>query len=135
MSEQENVGVVQQIYAAFGRGDIPAILNLLANNAEITHQGPPDILPWAHTYRGREGWAQFFKDLAEILEPLKFEPRDYVAQGERVVAFGSFQARIRSTGGPFDELWAMDWVIRDGRAVTCHVYEDTAAMVAAFRGA
>ncbi len=134
MSEQDNVQLVQSLYAAFGRGDIPAILNMLANNSEVTHFGPSDILPWARTYHGREGWAQFFQDLVETLEPLEFEPRDYVAQGDRVVAFGYFRARVKSTGRTFDELWSMDWVVRNGRAVSCRVYEDTAAMVSAFRG-
>jgi hypothetical protein len=133
MGEKENVQMVQQAYAAFGRGDIPAILNMVANNSEVTHQGPENNLPWARPYRGREGWGQFFKDLAETLEPLRFEPQSYVSQGDRVVAFGIFRARVKSTGRTFEEMWAMDWVVRNGQAVSCRVYEDTAAVVAAMR--
>ena len=32
MSTQDNVKIVQGIYAAFGQGDIPAILNVLADD-------------------------------------------------------------------------------------------------------
>jgi uncharacterized protein len=34
MAEQENVQLVQEIYAAFGRGDIPAALDALAHDVE-----------------------------------------------------------------------------------------------------
>jgi hypothetical protein len=134
MAEQENVKLIQGLYAAFGRGDIPAILSEIANNAGVTHSpGSPDKLPWARTYRGRQGWEQFFKDLGEALEPLGFEPRDYVAQGDRVVAFGHFRARVKATGRIFEDPWAMDWVVRNGKVASCHVYEDTAAVEVAFR--
>jgi hypothetical protein len=41
MSDQANVGVVQQGYEALGRGDIPALLDLMADDVEWTLQGPP----------------------------------------------------------------------------------------------
>ena len=48
MSEQTNVEVVHQAYAAFGRGDIPAVLSALTDDVEWTLQGPP-VIPWAGT--------------------------------------------------------------------------------------
>jgi ketosteroid isomerase-like protein len=40
MSAPTNMERVQQMYAAFGRGDVPAILNALAPDATWTVQGP-----------------------------------------------------------------------------------------------
>lgn len=62
MGEQENVKVVQQLYADFGKGNIPAILNTLAEDVEWREPaaGPP---PFAGTYRGRERVGEFFRKL------------------------------------------------------------------------
>ncbi len=32
MTEQENVQLIQELYAAFGRGDVPAILDQLTDD-------------------------------------------------------------------------------------------------------
>jgi ketosteroid isomerase-like protein len=54
MSERTNAVVVQQGYEAFGRGDIPALLDLLTDDVEWVYQGP-SVIPFAGTRHGREG--------------------------------------------------------------------------------
>jgi hypothetical protein len=54
MSAEENVKTVQEGYAAFGRGDVPAILELLTDDIEWIEPGPPDVIPVAGTYRGKD---------------------------------------------------------------------------------
>ena len=54
MSDKTNADVVQQAYAAFGQGDIPAFLSLLADDVEWTLQGP-SVIPYAGTRHGHEG--------------------------------------------------------------------------------
>jgi uncharacterized protein len=59
MSVQENVQIVKDAYAAFGRGDMPGLLALFAEDIEwIT---PGEALPLAGTYRGLAGVAVFFR--------------------------------------------------------------------------
>jgi ketosteroid isomerase-like protein len=134
MAEQENVRTVQEIYVAFGRGDIPAILNTVGDDIDWTNAGPPDI-PYARSRRGREQIAQFFATLNESVEVERFEPREYIAQGDQVVALGSWRARVRANGRVFDSGWAMVWRFRNGKVVGFRSYEDTAAVASAFRGA
>jgi ketosteroid isomerase-like protein len=135
MGEQDNVQVIQDIYAAFGRGDIPAILEALSDDAQIHHAGLPDVIPWgSSTYSGRDGWGKFFGELNATFEPEAFEPQDFIAQGDRVVALGTYRFRARATGRSFDSAWAMAWTFRGGRPVDCRVFEDTDAMASAIRG-
>ena len=61
MGTQENLQVVKEGYAAFGRGDIPGLLALMAEDMEWHHPGPG--LPLAGTYRGHDGVANFFQKL------------------------------------------------------------------------
>jgi ketosteroid isomerase-like protein len=58
MSAEENTQTAKDGYAAFGRGDVPAILELLTDGIEWVDPGPPDVLPGAGTHRGKEAGAR-----------------------------------------------------------------------------
>jgi len=61
MSEQTNERMVRDLYDAFGRGDIQAILNMLADDVDWYDPGPPAVTH-AGRYRGREDVLRFFRE-------------------------------------------------------------------------
>ena len=124
----QNVDVVQQGYEAFGRGDIPAVLELLTDDVEWTMQGP-SVIPFAGTFRGREGIAEFFTLLDETLEFEQFEPRKFVGQGDTVVVVGYERGLVKPTGRTFEQEWAHVYTLRDGKIATGLFLEDTAGLV------
>ena len=134
MAEQENVQTVQGLYAAFQQGDFPAFLNKLADEVEWFVPGPQPTLPWAGLRKGREQVAQFFTEYAQTAEVQQFEPREFIAQGERVIVLGYRRDRVKATGRSFESEWAQLFSLRAGKVVRFRGYIDTAAMVAAFRG-
>ena len=124
----QNVDVVQQGYEAFGRGDIPGVLELLTDDVEWTEQGP-SVIPFAGTFRGREGIAEFFTLLDETLEFEQFEPRKFVGQGDTVVVLGYERDVVKQTGRGYEEEWAHVYTLRDGKIATGLFLEDTAGLV------
>jgi ketosteroid isomerase-like protein len=134
MSDQTNLAVVQQAYAAIGRGDIPGVLDLLTDDVVWTLQGPSTI-PFAGTRRGREGVAEFFSLVGETLEFQQFEPREFVGQGETVVVLGYERSLVKATGRRFEQEWAHVYTLRNGKIATGRFFEDTAAEVVAFSAA
>ncbi len=44
MSEQQNLRLVQEFYAAFGRGDSAGVSNMLADDVGWFIPGPKDII-------------------------------------------------------------------------------------------
>ena len=133
MSERTNTDVLQQGYEAFGRGDIPAVLDLLTDDVEWIQQGP-SVIPFAGTRHGHEGVAEYFSLLDEHLEFEQFEPREFVAQGETVV-LGYERSLAKATGRPLEQEWAHVYTLRDGKITTGRFFEDTAAEVIAFNTA
>ena len=135
MSEQENVKTVQDAYAAFSRGDIPAILDLLSEDVTWHMPGPTEIIPFAGRYEGREGVGRFFAALdgAESVE--RFEPQEFIAQGDKVVVLGRYTGRIRANGQADDIEFVHVFTIRDGKIARFRQYNDTSAAVAAYRAA
>jgi uncharacterized protein len=126
-----NVDVVRETYEAVGRGDIPALLELLTDDVEWTLQGP-SALPFAGTRYGREGVAEFFSLVGETVEFQQFEPREFVAQGDTVVVLGFERNLMKSTGHAFEQEWAHVYTLRDGKIAKFLALEDTAAYVDAF---
>lgn len=134
MKEQTNADVVKQGYEALGRGEIPAMLDLMTDDVEWTLQGPSAV-PFTGTRRGREGVAEFFSLLGENLEFQQFEPREFVVQGDTVVVLGYERSLIKPTGRTFEQEWAHVYTLRDGRIAGGRFFEDTAALVVAFDAA
>jgi hypothetical protein len=131
---RKNVDTVQEAYAAVGRGDIPALLDLLTEDVEWALQGPA-VIPFAGTRYGREGVAEFFSLLGETVEFQEFEPREFVAQGDTVVVLGFERNLIKPTGRTFEQEWAHVYTLRDGKVAKHRALEDTAAYIDAFNAA
>ncbi len=134
MSDKTNTAVVQQAYAAFGQGDIPALLSLLTDDVEWSLPGP-SVIPWAGTRHGHEGVTEFFSLIGETLEFERFEPREFVAQGNTVVVLGYERSLVKPTGYAFEQEWAHVFTLRDGKIARGRFIEDTAAQAVAFGAA
>ncbi len=129
-SELENTKLVQQIYEYFKSGDIKALLNLLSVNIEWQL---PEIenVPFAGKRRGHEEMGQFFASLVDTQELQHFDPREFIARRDKVVALGHYAWRVKSTGREFGGDFAHVFTINNGKVVRFHEYMDTAAAAAA----
>jgi ketosteroid isomerase-like protein len=70
-TSQSNLATVQGIYEAFGRGDIPAILDQVADDVVWDrfpggNAGAAAGVPWLEERTSREGVGEFFQTLAGI---------------------------------------------------------------------
>jgi uncharacterized protein len=89
MSEAANIQVVQEAYAAFARGDIQRILDSLDDNIVwIGVYGASPAVPTSGERRGKAAVSQFFKTVADTVTFSRFEPREFVATGDKVVTLG-----------------------------------------------
>jgi ketosteroid isomerase-like protein len=126
-----DVTVVEAIYGAFARGDVPAVLAAVDPGVDWL---TPSTLPWSRgAYHGREGLAEYFASFAAALEDARVEPHElYALPGRRVVAFGVERARARSTGAAFEVPFVHVFTVADGRVTAMRGLVDTAAVGAAF---
>ena len=134
MSEQDNVEVVRRAYSNFKGGRIGSLLEQMTDDVEWRL---PEIqgAPFGGARRGRGQVTEFFSSLADSQDVLSFEPREFVAQGDKVVALGTYDWRVKQTGREYGGDWAHVFTVRDGRIVGFHEYMDSAQAEAAFRQA
>jgi ketosteroid isomerase-like protein len=92
-----NIDTVKQIYEAFGRGDIPAILDKLDPNVEWDVEVPTPGVPWLQPRRGAAEVRSFFESLAP-LSFQRFEPHTFFADGNKVFALIAMDATHVASG-------------------------------------
>jgi len=130
MGTSENLQLVKEGYAAFGRGDLPGPLALMA--ADVVWDIPGDGSPLAGSYRGPEGVAEFIQKLGAQTEVLDFQPREFMADGDRVLVVGWERVKVRATGRSADIDWVMTFTVRNGKVAAFRQYTDTKAIADAF---
>jgi len=135
MTELKNVQTIKEHFEAFGRGDMQSALSIVAEDVDwqspVTRTQPKEIT-WAAPRHNREEVIQFFKELADKVQPEKFEVIGFIAQGDKVVVEGRNQGQIKSTGLSYEHDWVMVFTVRDGKIVRHRHYYDTADVLAAF---
>jgi uncharacterized protein len=120
-----NLDTIKQVYEAFGRGDVPAILDALDEKVELDTENEPSDVPWMQPRRGRGNIAGFFQALAP-LEFTRFEPHTFLHDdGNKVLALVHVEAnhlgksyRFRNEG----HLWTFG---ADGKIVGFQHVTDT----------
>jgi ketosteroid isomerase-like protein len=83
----EALNVIQQAYEAFGRRDIPALSNLVADEVDWKFVGPAS-LPHCSLRRNPAEVADSFAALDRVEELTVFEPREFIEAGENIIVLG-----------------------------------------------
>ena len=132
MNEQTNLDVVRKGYDAFGRGDIPGLLRLLHDEVSWTTPGPAE-LPTAGNRTGHEGVREFFTTLTRVVEILRFEPKEFIAQGDKVIVIGDDTTRVHGTGNSIEFRWVHIFELRDAKVARFEERGDVSALVSELR--
>ena len=129
MSIEKNIQTVKDFFAAIGRGDREALLALVAEDIEWIIPG--EDWPLAGTRHGHAGLADLVKTQSETMEISLPEPRESVAQGDRVLVVGFARGKIKATNKTFEDDWIFAITVRDGRLTSIREYVDTQALARA----
>ena len=120
--------VVRGIYDAFGRGDIPAVLE--AFDPEIVWFESTE--PIRGTYRGPQGVLDgVFVPIGNDWDGFTVDTERLVAQGDVVVGVGTYRGTCRATAKAMTSRFAHVWEMREGRAVRFEQIADTESFNAA----
>jgi uncharacterized protein len=133
VSAEENSRLVQSLYEAFGRGDMAALAEVLADDVEWVNPGDPNDNPNAGTFRGKQAVLGWFGGLASTRDYTTFEPREFIAENDKVVSLVYAEATVRDTGRAFASHEAHVSTFRDAKLARFQIYLDTAAADAAHR--
>jgi ketosteroid isomerase-like protein len=128
MSTEKNVQTVKDFFAAIGGGDKEGLLALVAKDIEWIIPG--DHWPLAGTHRGHAGLADLLETASKSIET-STEPREFVAQGNRVLVVGVATGKIKATNRAFKDDWVFAITVQNGKVTKIREYIDTQALARA----
>ena len=104
MATNDPIGTVRRMFAAFGAGDLDALLDTVNADTRWTYMGA-NPKPTKAELVGKAGVRRFFEGILRRLEMTTFEANDFIVEAETVVVFGGESGSVRATGEPFRNEW------------------------------
>jgi ketosteroid isomerase-like protein len=126
-----NIKLVQDAYAAFGKGDIAACVGMFAPDGAIGIVGRRRDAPFFGMFAGKD-IPEFFRQLDEAHAISKFEPLRFLAAEEKVFVWGLYAWTMRKSGASDTTRWFHEITVRDGKISEWLGHNDTAMLAAAY---
>ncbi len=126
MSTKTPLETVQAVYAAFGAGDLPALLSHLQPDVRWRFVGDR-AAPYTGEVQGHDAVAHWFGDVAKADAIQAFEPRQFLAGSDHVTVLGWERTAAMPGGGVFESDWVHVWQLRDGQVESFFGILDTEA--------
>jgi uncharacterized protein len=133
VSADANISTITQVYEAFGRGDVAAILDAVTDDVDWAAEAASSAAPWYGVRHGRDAVAAFFSDFGSAIEVEEFTPVSFAANDTDVLTVVRFRARSRSTGRAEEMDLHHYFKFRDGKIAYYRGTEDTAQTEAVLR--
>jgi len=118
---------VQAFFTAFGKGDAEGIVNAFHEACTITavRTASRNGSGIYGTYHGKAGVKSFLSNVGSAFDTKAFAVDRIIGEGQVAFASGSFTHMVKASGKPFTSDWALMCVIKDGKILEYHFYEDS----------
>ncbi len=125
-----NLSTVQQIYACFGQGDIPGILEKLDDNVRweewADNSAQKAGVPWMQSQNGKAGVLAFFQCIGSDLQIKDFQVLSIMDGGNQIAAEFVIEADIVATGKNYRDEEMHLWTFNEaGKVIRLRHYLDT----------
>lgn len=122
-----NKEIIQGVYQAFATGDVPAVLGAFADDISWTES---DGFPLAGTYVGPQAVLEnVFMRLATLGDEWTVNVNRLIAEGDTVVADGTYSWKHKETEEPCEVRMAHIWTLADGKVKTFLQHVDSLGVV------
>ena len=129
------IATVQRMFAAFGAGDLDALLETVHPDSRWIYFGANPRLARVEL-KGRAAVRKFFEGILERLEMTAFNPDEFIVQGDTVVvvgnekggsgksttAIGNESGKVRVTGQLFRNEWAQKYIVKENQITSMAEY-------------
>jgi ketosteroid isomerase-like protein len=120
MSE-ENVEIVRLAYAAFNRGDLEGLDEVIS--ADCVMDWSQSQGPQKGVYHGPDGAARWIAAVQEAFEEFELAPSEYIGSGDCIVVPTRVTGRGRGSGVAVEASGTTLWEIRNGRVDRFVLYQ------------
>jgi uncharacterized protein len=134
MSADTNTKTIAQVYEAFGRGDVAAILDAVTDDVDWAAEAASTAAPWYGERHGKDAVAEFFAAFGSTMEVEEFTPVSFAANDTDVLTVVRFRVTSRRTRKTASMNLHHFFRFRDGKIAYYRGTEDTAQTEAVLGG-
>ena len=132
MTAGQNIETARQMYDAFGRGEIQAILDRVTGDVDWCTDAATQSAPWYGPRHGKDGVASFFEAIGKTGPVTDFTPLAFASNEDGdVMVFIRYAFTVTATGKHVAMNMHHYWKFRDGKVCFVRSSEDTAQVAAA----
>jgi ketosteroid isomerase-like protein len=127
-----NLQVIQQAFDDFAQGNISGIIDVCTDDVVWESYENPDV-PYAGAFHGKEGVKDFFSKLAGAVNYSFFEPKEFIGEGDSIIALGHQTGTVKATGKTFDHDWSFSFKMQNGKLKHFFSFVDSRDQSQAFK--
>ena len=131
-SQEENIRIVQQLYAAFAERDINTIVGLLSSEVEWGEPENP-FNPAGGTRHGHQGFLEWLNIGRQAEDIQILEPRKMLTDDDSVAVVGYMKCLAIPTGKTYESDFVHLVTIKGGKVTKFQEFFDTYIAGEAFR--
>jgi ketosteroid isomerase-like protein len=123
---------VRRLYERVNEGGVEAAIDLIAEDFVATV--PASMSAEPDVYRGHDGVRRYFAGFEGLMEDVRFEPLEFVEEGDAVIVWIRFSGRGAASGIDVGQFAAVVQRVRDGKVTWMEAHPDMDAARAALAG-
>jgi ketosteroid isomerase-like protein len=132
MNEQKNIELVQQAYGDYARGDFDHLLSCMTPQVDWEIPDVPG-LSFTGKRHGSDQVRQYFQLANDDMRVREFTPKEFIAQGNKVIVLGYGAWTAKNSGQDFESDWVHVFTIEDGRIAAFREFMDGHRAAEAFQ--
>ncbi len=129
-----NVKLVRDAFDAFGRGDIPFVLDCMTPDVRMGIVGRKEDLELFGIRDGKAGAQEFLRLLIEAQDIHTFIQDRFLGAEDKVLVWGHYSWTMRDSGVSAESSWLHEFTIRNGKIAEWLGHNDTAMLMDAHDG-
>jgi ketosteroid isomerase-like protein len=118
---QENIERIRRAFAGMTAGDFSYLPGLIDDRCEF--RLPADF-PGTQTARGPEGFVSVVQEFEDAFEEMRYEPLEFLEQGDRLFVAVRTVGRAKHTGIAIDAILYWVYSFREGLVVKMEAFLD-----------
>jgi len=126
------IEAVERLYAAYGRGDVDAVLAELTDDVDWAAEAAGEGVPWWGSFRGKAEVPRFFKEIGSNVEVGEFEVVSITSNETDVIAVVHWTFTVNATGKTASMYMQHWWRFAGSQICFFRGSEDSAQSAAVF---
>jgi ketosteroid isomerase-like protein len=125
----DNVSLLKNLYAAFGRGDIPSVLATMSADIEWHQAEGNPYMPSGEAWVGPDSVLNnLFVRLGTEWDGFAVHPGSFHGADGSVIVEARYSGTFKATGKSMDTQVCHVWDVKDGKVARFQQYIDTAKL-------